>query len=195
LEEEMETLVVVDAQNEFSPDGKRPVPNHASALEVIRRRVDVARHEGRPIAWIRHHNRPDEAPAFLPGSWGAELSPGFGPVSGYGPEVELQKDVFGAFSGTELESWMESGGSDAVLLVGFYAHMCLSSTARECLMRGLTVSVDPQGTGGCDLEHPLLGKETADEVRRSALLHLSQLGVRIAPPLEVGAAATAEAKG
>jgi nicotinamidase-related amidase len=78
----METLVVVDAQNEFSADGKRPVANHASALEVIRRRVDVARHEGRPIAWIRHHNRPDEAPAFLPGSWGAELSPGFGPVSG-----------------------------------------------------------------------------------------------------------------
>jgi nicotinamidase-related amidase len=194
LEEEMETLVVVDAQNEFSPDGKRPVPNHASALEVIRRRVDVARHEGRPIAWIRHHNRPDEAPAFLPDSWGAELSPRFGPVSGYGQEVELQKDVFGAFSGTELESWMESGGSDAVLLVGFYAHMCLSTTAREGLMRGLTVSVDPQGTGACDLEHPLLGKQTADEVRRSALLHLSQLGVRIAPPLEVGAAATAEAK-
>src|SRR3990170_250697 len=141
----METLVVIDAQNEFSPDGKRPVTNHASALEVIRRRVDAARHEGRPIAWIRHHNRPDEAPAFLPGSWGAELSPGFGPVSGYGPEVELQKDVFGAFSGTELESWMESGGSNSVLVVGFYAHMCLSTTAREALMRGLTVSVDPQG--------------------------------------------------
>lgn len=182
----METLVVVDAQNEFSPGGKRPVPNHASALEVIRRRVDGARREGRPIAWIRHHNRPDDAPAFLPGSWGVELSPGLGSGSGQEPEIEFQKDVFGAFTGTDLESWVRDVGSDAVLLVGFYAHMCVSTTAREGLMRGLTVSVDPDGTGACDLEHPLLGLQSADEVRRSALLHLSQLGVRIISPLEVG---------
>jgi nicotinamidase-related amidase len=182
----METLVVIDAQNEFSPDGKRPVPNHASALEAIRRRVDAARRESRPIAWIRHHNRPDEAPAFLPGSWGAEFSPGLGPGSGHGPEIEFQKDVFGAFTGTNVESWLRSRGSEAVLLVGFYAHMCLSTTAREALMRRLAVSIDPDGTGACDLEHPLLGLQSADQVCRSALLHLNQLGVRIAPAFEFG---------
>lgn len=183
----METLVVVDAQNEFSPDGKRPVPDHASALEAIRRRVDAARREGRPIAWVRHHNRPGEGLAFQPGSWGAELSPGLGPESGHGPEVEFEKDVFGAFTGTELESWLTDTGSEAVMLVGFYAHMCVSTTAREGLMRGLAVSVDPDATGACDLEHGLLGAQTADEVRRSALLHLNQLGARIAAPIEVEA--------
>lgn len=184
---EMETLVVVDAQNEFSPDGKRPVPNHASALRAIRRRVQAARREGRPIAWVRHHNQPGEGPAFQPGSWGAEFSPGLGPESGHGPEVEFQKDVFGAFTGTDLQSWLKDRGSEAVLLVGFYAHMCLSTTAREGLMRGLAVSVDPDATGACDLEHGLLGAQTADEVRRSALLHLNQLGARIAPSIEVEA--------
>lgn len=181
--ERVETLVVVDAQNEFSPDGKRPVPNHAAALKVTRRRVHAARRERRPIAWIRHYNRPDEAPGFEPGSWGAEFSPGLGPEALHGPEVEFQKDVFGAFTGTDLGTWVERIGSEAVFLVGFYAHMCLSTTAREGLMRGLAVTVDPDGTGACDLDHPLLGRQTAEEVRRSALLHLSQLGVRIAAPI------------
>ena len=83
----MEALVVVDAQNEFSADGLRPVPTHSTALDAIHRRVAEARREGRPVAWIRHHNRPDEWPGFEPGTWGAELSPGLGPQEGHGPEV------------------------------------------------------------------------------------------------------------
>ena len=39
----METLLVVDAQNEFSEGGLRHIPNHASALRQIQRRVDQAR--------------------------------------------------------------------------------------------------------------------------------------------------------
>ena len=89
----MQTLIVVDAQNEFSPQGQRPVPNHALALETILRRVEEARREGRPIAWVRHHNLPDESPAFVPGSWGAEFSPGLGPLPGRDEEVEFVKNV------------------------------------------------------------------------------------------------------
>ncbi|HEX6263181.1 MAG TPA: isochorismatase family cysteine hydrolase [Actinomycetota bacterium] len=186
----MEALIVIDAQNEFSAEGRRPVPNHAEALEAIRRRVDEARREGRPIAWIRHHNPPDEGPAFQPGTWGAELSPGLGPEPGHGPETELQKDVYGAFTGTDLESWLEDVGADAVLLVGFYAHVCLSTTAREGLMRGLAVSLDPEGSGSCDIEHDVLGTQSAEEVRRSALLQLAQMGARIAPSRTQEAAAS-----
>jgi nicotinamidase-related amidase len=39
----VQTLIVVDAQNEFSPQGRRPVLNHVEALEAMRRRVDEAR--------------------------------------------------------------------------------------------------------------------------------------------------------
>ncbi len=176
----MEALLVVDAQNEFSPAGRRPVPNHAAALEAILRRVAEARRERRPIAWVRHHNRPHEFPGFEPGSWGAELSPGLGVVAGHGPEAEFEKDVYGPFTGTGLEAWLASVGADAVLIVGFYAHMCVSTTAREALVRGLDVSVDPDATGSRDIEHPVLGSQTADEVRRSALLHLANMGVRLA---------------
>jgi nicotinamidase-related amidase len=179
----MEALLVVDAQNEFSPRGLRPVANHASALRQIQARVDQARREGRPIAWVRHHNRPHESRAFIPGSWGAELSPDLGPRPGFGPEELFEKDVFGAFTGTRLEPWLRETGATGVLIVGFYAHMCVSTSAREALVRGFDVAIDPEATGSRDIEDAVVGFQTADEVRRSALLHLTNMGVTMAPPM------------
>src|SRR5919106_1476184 len=97
-----QALIVVDAQNEFSAPGLRPVPNHASALEVIVEHVAAARAQRRPIAWVQHHNKPTESRAFVPESWGAAFSPGLGPQAGFGPEALFQKDVYGAFTNTGL---------------------------------------------------------------------------------------------
>ena len=175
-----QALIVVDAQNEFSSTGLRPVPNHASALAAILEHVASARGERRPIAWVQHHNRPTESRAFVPGSWGAAFSPGLGPQVGYGPEAIFQKDVYGAFTGTALEDWLRANRVQSVLIVGFYAHMCLSTSAREALVRGFEVFVDPNATGARDLEDETLGRQTADEVRRSAVLHLKNMGVAVA---------------
>ena len=169
-------LVVVDAQNEFSAGGKRPVPNHSAALAAIQRQVDRARQEGRPIAWVRHYNKPYETPAFVRGTWGARFSPGLGPQTGFGIEALFEKEVFGAFTGTTIEKWLRFNRVESVLIVGFYAHMCLSTCAREALSRGFQVLLDPEATGSCDLDSELLGKQTAEEVRRSALLHLTHMG-------------------
>ena len=171
-----QALMVVDAQNEFSAGGKRPVPNHSAALAAIQRHVDRARQEKRPIAWVRHHNKPNESPAFIPGTWGAEFSPGLGPKTGFGPEGLFEKDVYGAFTGSSIVEWLRLHGVQSILLVGFYAHMCLSTSAREALSRGYDVFLDAESTGACDVESELLGKQTADEVRRSALLHLTHMG-------------------
>jgi nicotinamidase-related amidase len=171
-----EALMVIDAQNEFSAGGKRAVPNHSAALAAIQRQVDRARQERRPIAWVRHHNKPNEAPAFVPGTWGAELSPGLGPKTGFGPEALFEKEVYGAFAGTMILEWLRLHGVQSILIVGFYAHMCLSTSAREALSRGYDVFVDAEATGACDIEHDVFGKQTAEEVQRSALLHLTHMG-------------------
>lgn len=177
----MQALIVIDVQNEFSANGQRPVPNHAQALEHIRFRVEEARRERQPIAWVIHFNKPHESRAFVPGTWGAELSPGFGPQSGFGPERQFEKDVFGAFTGTTLEEWLHSVNASSILLVGFYAHMCVSTSAREALVRGFDVTIDPNGTGARDLEDEVLGRFNADEIRRSALLQLKHMGATMAP--------------
>lgn len=175
----MKALLVVDAQNEFSAAGQRPVPNHDQAVAAIGRHVRQARAAGEPIAWIQHHNRPTESPAFVPGSWGAQLSPGLGPRAGTDAEKLFQKDVFGAFTGTNLEAWLVAQGVREVLVAGFFTHMCVSTTAREALVRGFDVVVDYDATGTWDLTHELLGRQSADDVRRTALLQLSNMGVTI----------------
>ena len=173
-------LVVVDAQNEFSAGGRRPVPNHSAALAAIQRQVDRARRQRRPIAWIRHYNKPHETPAFVRGTWGARFSPGLGPQTEFGIEALFEKEVYGAFTGTSIEEWLRLNRVHSVLIVGFYAHMCLSTCAREALSRGFQVLLDPEATGSCSLESELFGKQTADEVRRSALLHLANMGALVA---------------
>ena len=175
----MQALVVVDVQNEFSPRGLRAVPNHNSAIRQIEFHVEQARKEKRPIAWIQHHNRPNESKAFVPGTWGAELSPGLGPRAGVGEEKLFVKDVYGAFTATGLEDWLRKLNVTQVLIVGFYAHMCLSTSVREALIRGFEVFIDPEATGARDLEDSVLGRQTADEVRRSALLQLTNMGAHV----------------
>ena len=175
----MRALIVVDVQNEFSARGLRPVPNHGAVLDRIHAHVEHARQKGWPIAWVRHYNKPHESSAFVPGTWGAEFSPGIGPEPGFRPERIFEKDVYGAFTYTRLEEWLLANAVSDVLLVGFYAHMCVSTSAREALIRGFEVAIDPEATGACDLEHPLLGQQTADEVRRFALLHLTNMGVKL----------------
>ena len=177
----MEALVVVDVQNEFGQGGKRTVSSHAEALRVIVQRIDEARDEARPIAFVRHHNTEPESDAFVPGSWGADFSPGIGPRAGRKDEAEFVKDVVGAFSTTKLEEWLRARGCDSVLLVGFFAHMCLSTSAREAYVRNFAVAVDPDGTASRPIQHDLLGEQSAEEVRRTALLHLASLGVSITP--------------
>ncbi|MGA9761477.1 MAG: isochorismatase family protein [Gaiellaceae bacterium] len=170
----MEALVVIDAQNEFSPTGAMAVEGHAAALGEVAGLVAGARAAGRPIAWIVHSNGAD-AERFRPGSWGAELSPGLEPAQG---EPVMVKTVFGALTGTELGAWLDEQGVDAIELAGFLTHMCVSTTAREGLMRGLAVAIDAKATGTRAIESSA-GTFTADVIHRSALAQLETMGVTI----------------
>jgi nicotinamidase-related amidase len=175
----MKALVVVDAQNEFSEKGRRAVPDHAMIFSKILWHVERAREDGEPIAWVQHHNKPHESRAFVPGEWGTELSPGLCPKTESSKEQLFQKEVYGAFSTTNLAEWLQTNGIDEVVLVGFLSHMCLSTSAREALVRGFKVSIDPTATGARDIVHPVLGRQAADEVRRTALLQLADMGAAI----------------
>jgi nicotinamidase-related amidase len=68
-----------------------------------------------------------------------------------------------------------------VIVVGFYAHLYISTTTQEALSLGFDVQVDLEATGARDLEDPVLGRLTADEARRAALLHLVHMGATVVP--------------
>ena len=175
----MYALIIVDAQNEFSKDGMRPVPNFSNAVKRISERVEQARKENCPIAWIRHFNKPNESKAFVPNTWGSEFYDGFGPKQENKWEAEFHKNVYGTFTGTDVGIWLESLQIKDIVIVGFYTHACVSTTAREALMMDFQVTIDYNGTGACDMNHELLGSLTADEVRKSALLQLANMGASI----------------
>lgn len=175
----MQALVIIDAQNEFTALGKRPVPNIENALRVIGERVRRARASGSPIAWVRHFNKPTESPAFVPRTWGSEFLPGFGPDEHSVHEIEFHKNVYGAFTGSDIGIWLKEVKAEEILLTGFYTHGCVSTTAREAIMAGLTVLIDPDATATCHLTDEVLGEQTADEVKRSALLQLVNMGVSL----------------
>src|SRR6266849_1253481 len=80
--------------------------------------------------------------------------------------------------------WLRDLGVTEILVVGFEAHTLVSRVARELLSRGLAVSIDPDATAGRDIEHSILGQQTADDVRLSALLHLTNMGVTISKRVE-----------
>ncbi len=189
----MEALIIIDGQNEFSSNGKRAVPNFDQATQAISERVAEARRQNRPVAWVRHFNKPDESSAFVPGTWGSQFYDGFGPQEGRSLENEFHKDVYGAFTGSKIGAWLEKLGVDEVLITGFYTHGCVSTTAREAIMKGLGVSLDPNATGACDMAHEQLGSLSAEEVRRSALLQLASMGARITPMKRDKTAARTEA--
>jgi nicotinamidase-related amidase len=170
----MEALVAIDVQNEFSSAGAMAVEGHAAALEEIAGLVATARAAGRPIAWILHNNAAD-AERFRPGSWGAELSPELEPAE---DEPVFVKTVYGALTGTELGRWLDEKGADAIQLVGFLTHMCVSTTAREALMRGLKVAIDARATGSRAIDSSA-GSFPADVIHRTALAHLETMSVTI----------------
>ena len=175
----MKTLIIIDVQNEFSSNGKRPVPEFLAIVGNINKKVEKARAEDSNIAWIRHFNKVTESPAFVPGTWGSEFASGMGPNPNSKKEIELHKDVYGAFTGTEIDKWLRKNNSNELEIMGFYTHGCVSTTAREAIMLGYDVSISISGTATCDLEDTLLGHMSAAEIRRAALLQLSNMGVTI----------------
>jgi nicotinamidase-related amidase len=175
----MKALIVIDVQNEFSAAGKRPVPGHEQFIAAITKTVEDARSTNTPIAWIKHFNKPNESKAFMPDTWGAEFVQGFGPKPESTRELVFEKQVYGAFTGTPLDSWLDKLKVSEVQLAGFYTHGCLSTTAREAIMRGLRVTIDPRTTGACAIENAALGTMTAAEVSRSALMHLANMGAEM----------------
>ncbi len=77
-----------------------------------------------------------------------------------------------------MRSWLTEKGASGVELVGFLTHMCVSTTAREALMRGLGVAIDVRATGTRAIESSA-GSFTADVIHRSELAQLETMGVEV----------------
>lgn len=159
------TLIIIDAQNEYATGKLKTVDisttrkNIATLLERYRSSGNTS---GKNIVHVVHETSPD-APVFTSNTDLAEEFDELKPAQG---EKVIKKNFPSAFASTDLEGYLgglEGDVGKKVVLVGYMAHVCVSTTARAAAERGLDV-VLPKGAIG-DRDIPGFGgREVTDAV-------------------------------
>lgn len=111
------------------------------------------------------HDTPAGAPVFTPDTALAQEFAELAPKSG---EKVIHKGQPSCFAGTDLQDYL-AGLGDAgkkVVLTGYMAHVCVSTTARAAAERGLDVVLAEDAIGDRDIPGGLGGEELTRVVLR-----------------------------
>ncbi|MCJ1299502.1 hypothetical protein MMC08_002294 [Hypocenomyce scalaris] len=157
------TLIIIDAQNEYA-SGALKTTNVASTRKAIKSLLDKYRDAGGDVVHVLHQT-PQGAPVFTLGESVAEEMDELKPV-GSG-EKTIKKSFPSSFAGTDLQEYLEQAGKKKVVLTGYMAHVCVSTTARQAAELGYDVVLAEDAIGDRDI--PGLSGE---EVTKATLLEL-----------------------
>lgn len=145
-------LLVIDMQ-EYFRDIAKPM------LGILEKVIESARNGGIPIIYTQHsHKRPEEDGML--GEWWDRNLIGFGtpeaelmPEVGFSPEDKLiSKNVYSAFTATDLDSYLKSIGCSEVIITGVMTNLCCETTARDAFCRGYRVFFSSDATATCSQE-------------------------------------------
>lgn len=112
------------------------------------------------------HQVPEGAPVFTPNTALAEEFEELTPATG---EKVVTKNHPNSFANTDLEEYLQGLGDvgEKIVLVGYMAHVCVSTTTRAGSERGYDVLVVRDAVGDRDI--PGVGAETLVSVALSEL--------------------------
>ncbi|MCJ1376762.1 hypothetical protein MMC20_008007 [Loxospora ochrophaea] len=156
-------LVIIDAQNEYAT-GLLETVNVGSTRAAIKALLERYRTAEGEVVHVCHKT-PEEAPVFTPGK---EVGKEFDELKPMEKEKVIWKQHPSAFAGTELHEVLEGVGKKKVVLVGYMAHVCVSTTARQASELGYDVVLAEDAIGDRDIPGV-----TGEEVTRIALLELA----------------------
>jgi nicotinamidase-related amidase len=139
-------LLIIDAQNEYA-SGKLSVTNAEASGKVIASLLEKYRAANGKVVHILHKT-PEGAPIFTPGS---ELAEEFPSLKAKDGEELIWKMHPGSFAETSLDEVLKKWGIKKVVLTGYMAHVCVSTTARQAAQRGYDVIVVEDGIGDRDI--------------------------------------------
>ncbi|CAG7555654.1 unnamed protein product [Fusarium equiseti] len=135
-------LIIIDAQNEYA-EGKLQVTNVSESRKVIAALLEKYRGANGSIVHVVHAT-PEGAPVFTPGTKLAEEFDELKPRDG---EAVIQKNFPGSFAKTDLQEVLDKTGKKKVVLTGYMAHVCVSTTARQAAERGFDVLIPEDAVG------------------------------------------------
>lgn len=164
-------LIVIDVQNEYF-DGALPIsdPPPQESLANIGRAMDAASAAGIPVIVVQHGDDDPESTSFRTGSPAWELRP---EIAGRSRDELVEKTFPGSFTGTRLESILQSAGIDTVAITGYMTHMCVDTTSRQAAHRGYAVEILRDATGTLALENSG-GAASGEEIHRATLVAQGQ---------------------
>lgn len=139
------TLIIIDAQNEYAT-GHLKVEQVNETRKVISNLLSLYRSTGSKNIVHVVHETPPGAPVFTPGTTLAEEFDELTPQPG---EKVVKKNFPNSFAQTDLEEYLKGLGEvgKKVVLVGYMAHVCVSTTARAGAEMGYDVIVVRDAVG------------------------------------------------
>jgi len=140
------TLIIIDAQNEYA-EGQLKVSNVASSRKVIASLLQKYRDANGKIVHVMH-SVPDGAPVFTPKTKLAEEFDELKPKDG---EKIIHKQHPGSFAETDLQEYLKKENTKKIVLTGYMAHVCVSTTAREGDQLGYDVLLAEDAIGDRDI--------------------------------------------
>jgi nicotinamidase-related amidase len=158
------TLVIIDAQNEYA-SGALACSNVASSRDKIASLLSKYRSANGKIIHIKH-KVPDGAPVFTPGT---PLADEFAELTPRDGETVVWKQFPGSFAQTSLKE--DLGDVKKVVLTGYMAHVCVSTTAREAHQLGYEVVLPRDAIGDRDIPGAT-GEEVTKVCFCSAILRI-----------------------
>ncbi|BEI84777.1 hypothetical protein CcaverHIS002_0501780 [Cutaneotrichosporon cavernicola] len=152
-------LLIVDAQGEYA-DGHLKVTNIATSRPALHKLYERYRDGGGDVVHIVHEVA-EGTPVFTPGTALAAEFPELQPKSDKEPVVP--KKFPGSFCQTQLSDVLAKMGKKKVVIVGYMAHVCVSTTAREASQHGYDVLIARDAIGDRDIPGAT-GQEVTDMV-------------------------------
>ncbi|KAE8315121.1 Isochorismatase-like protein [Aspergillus transmontanensis] len=140
------TLIIIDAQNEYA-SGQLRVENVAESRKVIADLLSRYRNGGNGSNIVHVvHEVPAGAPVFTPGTALAQEFEELTPRAG---EKIVTKNFPSSFAKTDLHNYLGSLGDlgKKIVLVGYMAHVCISTTARAGSELGYDVVIVKDAVG------------------------------------------------
>lgn len=158
-------LVVIDMQTCWLGEGKGLHPDLTGAVQIIERVAAAFRTAGRAVIWLQDRETV------------AESDPGYAIIEGLtvrDGDLRVSKIASNAFIEAGLPEALKGCGADFALLCGYRAEQCVLATARGAadrafpyaLLRGATLSFDPQAPAFVERISPLLTWEVAVALAR-----------------------------
>lgn len=153
-----EALLVIDMLNDFVlPGAPLEVPETRKVAPAIRREIDRAHAEARPVIYICDAHEPDDKefskfgwPAHaVKGTKGAQVIDELKPAAG---DIIIPKNTYSGFFGTNLDETLKGLGVDALRLTGCVTHICVMFTASDAVLRDYKVTVVESGVAGITKE-------------------------------------------